>query len=69
MSPEIAFATADGINSWGEFASCADFFPRGKKNFEPWSASDARGGLAAEFELFEPLNGFALVGDDLCLPD
>ena len=25
--------------------------------------------LAAEFELFEPLNGFALVGDDLRLPD
>jgi hypothetical protein len=53
----------------GEFACCADFFARGKKNFQPWSASDARGGLAAEFELFEPLNGFALVGDDLCLPD
>ena len=26
-------------------------------------------GLAAELELFEPLNGFALVGDDLRLPD
>jgi hypothetical protein len=25
--------------------------------------------LAAEFELFEPLNGFALVGDNLRLPD
>ena len=26
-------------------------------------------GLTAELKLFEPLNGFALVGDDLCLPD
>jgi hypothetical protein len=25
--------------------------------------------LAAELELFEPLNGFALVGDDLSLPN
>ena len=25
--------------------------------------------LAAEFQLFQPLDGFALVGDDLRLPD
>lgn len=30
--------------------------------------TDDWGSLAAELELFEPLDGFALVGDDLCLP-
>ena len=68
MSPENVSSTVDGIKACGNSVFPREF-PERREGVAPWSESHARAGLTAEFELFEPLDGFALVGDDLRLPD
>ena len=52
-----------------QFSFSVGSFPERREGVEPWSESSARAGLTAELELFEPLDGLALVGDNLSLPD
>jgi hypothetical protein len=40
----------------------------GEKDSETWNESSKEWGLTAEFEGFQPLDGFALDGNDLRLP-
>ena len=57
------------MESWHEgLRLCRTGFSERREEVFPLTKSALRAGLAAELELFEPLNSFALVGDNLRLP-